>query len=124
TLELAYRQIDEAHSAGLDFVLDFGLLARSVAHIGLREFGPAQRSLEEVNRRSRSLSTNLQASARLIGAKLRIATGDLDRASVILQEDPAPSLPRALIGEFSAYRGLVHAAEGRATEAEHAFAHA
>ncbi len=58
----------------------------------------------------------------LCSARLRIAAGDLAKAAVLLHADPPASLPRALRGEFAAYRGLVHACVGRTNEAEDAFA--
>jgi LuxR family maltose regulon positive regulatory protein len=120
-LELAQRQIEEARAAGLEFAVDYALVARSSALIGLRRLLPAQRTLEDLNRRGSSTSTNVRVNVTLCGARLRIAAGDLPRAATLLERDPPESLPRALRGEFVAYRGVVHASLGRSADAERAF---
>jgi LuxR family maltose regulon positive regulatory protein len=121
-LEIVGRQIDEARAAGLEFAVDYALLSRSSALIGLRKLLPAQRTLEDLQRRASSTSANIAVNITLCSARLRIAAGDLAKAAVLLQADPPASLPRALRGEFAAYRGLVHACMGRTNEAEDAFA--
>jgi len=123
-LEIADRQIEEARAAGLEFAVDYALLSRSSALIGLRKLLPAQRTLEDLQRRGSSTSANVAVNITLCSARLRIAAGDLAKAAVLLQADPPASLPRALRGEFAAYRGLVHACLGRTNEAEDAFADA
>jgi DNA-binding CsgD family transcriptional regulator len=121
-LEIVERQIEEARAAGLEFAVDYALLSRSSALIGLRKLLPAQRTLEDLHRRASSTSANIAVNITLRNARLRIAAGDLPKAAVLLQADPPASLPRALRGEFAAYRGLVRACLGRANEAEEAFA--
>lgn len=111
-IAIADQEISEAQVAGLDFVIDHGLVTQATALIGLRKLGAAQRKLDILGARPRS--KHVQAIGDIQLAKLRIALGDLDRAQVVLRKgselhpDVAPSLRQ----EALAYRTLVSAARG------------
>jgi LuxR family maltose regulon positive regulatory protein len=120
-LDLVRRQIEEAQAAGIEFAVDYALVARASALIGLRRLLPAQRTLEDLQRRPSSSSANIAANITLCSARLRIAAGDLHRAATLLEADPPESVPRAQRGELLAYRGLVNAALGQRAAAEEAF---
>lgn len=120
-IALADELLAEARSTGLDFAVDHALVTRTAALIGLRRFSAAQRTLREIGSRAGQASAHIIGNAQLQEIRLRIASGDLVRASLLLQREPPDSLPQAFRGEFLAYRGLVFAALGDTRHAEEAF---
>jgi len=120
-LSLTDELLAEARSAGLGFAVDHALVTRAGALIGLRRLSAAQRTLSEIESRVDQASAHIVGNAQLQGIKLRIASGDLERASLLLQREHPDSLPRAFKGEFLAHRGLVFASLGEAQRAEESF---
>ena len=120
-LAIADEMLAEARSTGLDFVVDHALVVRASALIGLRQLSAAQRSLNEVQIRVDHASAHIVGNARIQEIRLRIASGDLKRASLLAHHEPPRSLPPAFRSEFIALRGLVFAALGDAQRAEEAF---
>ena len=117
-LRLAESQLEEAKLSGLEFAMDYALLCRLSALTGLRRFSLAQRVLDELQQRGSSASENVAAFRTINTIRLRIGLGDLKGALVLLQHQVAASVPRALLGELAALRGLVNASlgDGDATE--------
>ncbi|MCW2977204.1 MAG: putative transcriptional regulator [Actinomycetia bacterium] len=111
----------EARSSGLDFAVDHALVTRASALIGLRKLSAAQRTLSELDDRASQASAHIRGNVQLQEVRLRIASGDLQRASSLLQREPPDSLGGAFRGEFLAYRGLVFAALAETCHADEAF---
>lgn len=120
-LALTDEVLAEAASTGLDFVVDHALVVRASAFIGLRKLSAAQRCLNEVRARADHATAHIVGNLRLQEIRLRIASGDLDRAALLVQREPPNSLPPAFRSEFFAHRGLVFAAMGEGQQAEDAF---
>jgi DNA-binding NarL/FixJ family response regulator len=116
--------ITDAQANGLEFAVNHALIARASALIGLRKLAAAERTLKEIKERSANATPHIVENAQLQHVRLLIAAGDLERASSLLQRDPAARLPLAFRGEFLAYRGLVLAALAETREAERAFSEA
>jgi ATP/maltotriose-dependent transcriptional regulator MalT len=123
-LSLADQMLKEARSSGLDFALDHGLLVRASALIGLRRLSAAQRALNEIEDRSDRISAHIVGNLQLQKARLKIASGDLERASQLLECEPPEPLPEVYTSELLAYRGLLFAARGDAKRARDALAEA
>jgi DNA-binding NarL/FixJ family response regulator len=120
TLDLAGIQARDAEAAGLDFALDYALVHRARAQIGLRRILSAQRTLQELGSREALLTPHVFANALMQHIRLRIARGDLAGASVIVERQVATCISDGAQGEVAAYRGLILAAQGeldRAAEA-------
>lgn len=120
SLDLAGELREEARLSGLEFADDYGLLAHAGALVGLRKLLAAQRTLEQLQRRLR-LPEYVAMQRNILVAKLRIATGDLERARHALLRPAAESVTLGLLGEYAACRGLVLAAIGQLDAAEDAF---
>ncbi len=117
-LNVVDELLDEARSTGLDFAVDHALVSRARALIGLRRLSAAQRTLSEIGDRADQAPAHIVGNAQLEGIRLRIASGDLERASLLLQREPPDSTSRVFRGELLAYRGLVSAALGEVGHAE------
>jgi DNA-binding NarL/FixJ family response regulator len=117
TLALAEELIAASVSSGLDFVVDHALMTRAGALIGLRRLADAQRTLNEIDARAGSASAHVVGNLQLQTIRLRIAAGDLEGASVLLQREPPLPVADSLVGEFLAHRGVVLAALGDAQRA-------
>jgi ATP/maltotriose-dependent transcriptional regulator MalT len=113
-LEAAEGLAQEARRAGLDFVLDHVLLVRAAALIGTRSIRAAKDVLRELEAIP---SAHIRANATVAKARLKIASGDLKTAAVILAE-PIELPTLGMQGEFHAFRALVEAALGQADEAQ------
>jgi DNA-binding CsgD family transcriptional regulator len=105
-------QIDEGRKTGLAFVIDYALLRRAAANIGLRRFGDAKRSLEELRTRATEISGFIRENLAIHEARLRISIGDLRTAQILLDHDFEGVARPAFRGELSALRALVAAALG------------
>jgi DNA-binding NarL/FixJ family response regulator len=123
-LALTDEMLAEARSAGLDFAVDHALVVRTSALIGLRRLSAAQRCLNELQGRVDSASAHVVANARLQEVRLRIAAGDLERASLLLQREPPGPISPAFAREFLAYRGLILAVANETQAAEEALTEA
>jgi ATP/maltotriose-dependent transcriptional regulator MalT len=120
-LTLTDELLDEARSTGLEFAVDHALVTRAAALVGLRKLSAARRTLGELDDRADHASGHVRANAQLQEVRLRIASGDLARASALLEREPTDSVSHALRGEFLAHRGLVLAALGETRRAQEAF---
>jgi len=121
-LEIARRQIAEAEASGLEFAVDHALLAQVGAQIGLRSFLAAQRSIAQLEARSSTASDYILRNTNLMAARIRIATGDLRRAELLLRHRTGAG--QAEWSEQVAYHGLVLAALGKISDAESRFSDA
>jgi ATP/maltotriose-dependent transcriptional regulator MalT len=121
TLALADEMLREAKSTGLDFAVDHALVVRASALIGLRRLSAAQRTLHEVRDRSENAPAYIVGNIQLQDVRLRISSGDLERASVLSQRRLPDSLGQAMRGEFLAHCGLVLAGLGKLGRAEESF---
>jgi len=119
-LALADEMLTEARSTGLDFAVDHALVVRASALIGLRRLSAAQRCLNEIQGRVESASAHVVANTRLQEVRLRIASGDLNSASLLLQREPPGSISPAFTSEFLAHRGFMFAAVNNKQAAEDA----
>jgi DNA-binding CsgD family transcriptional regulator/tetratricopeptide (TPR) repeat protein len=108
---VAELAITEGRETGLEFVIAHGLLQRAGANTGLRRFGEAQATLDELRRRPDSASVFVITNATLQRAKICIATGDLDRAAKLLDTVATADRP-AFRGEVLACRAIIAAAAG------------
>jgi LuxR family transcriptional regulator, maltose regulon positive regulatory protein len=119
-LDTTRRLLEEARANGLEFVVDHALLARISAQIGLRQLAATRSSLREMEKRATTASTFVSAHADLRKVNLHVATGDLDRAEVLLRSSLPAELPVAAYAEWSAVRSIVLAAIDRRSEARKA----
>jgi LuxR family maltose regulon positive regulatory protein len=111
TLELADWQMREAEDSGLDFVIDYALIARADALTGLRRLGEARRAVAQLSRRP-TPSNFVLTALRLSQVKLRVAGGNLDAAAAVLTAPSPTRLALSMRGEYLAYKGLIAAARG------------
>ncbi|MHB8468522.1 MAG: helix-turn-helix transcriptional regulator [Gaiellaceae bacterium] len=118
TIALSEEQMVEAEANGLDFTVDHALLYRAGALVGLRRLREAQRAISQLERRLGASSTFVLSEVRLQVAKLRIATGDLERALIELTPDLPSSVHSAQLGEYLCSRALLLACLGRIGEAQ------
>lgn len=119
-LRTADRFVGYVEASGIDFALSHGLLAKIRALTGLRRFAEARDVLGRV-------MTRLQVEhdpdpwaavyVRIGQARLQISLGDLDRARDHLATEPDARTTASLRGEHEAYRALIEAARGNATDA-------
>ena len=117
-LTLTHQLVNEARTSGLEFPVDHALVVRASAQIGLRNLRAAQRTLDELDQRGATAPDHIVANTDLQAARLRIATGDLEGASILLRRDLTGSSSASFRDEVLAYRGFVLAALGRTEEAE------
>jgi DNA-binding CsgD family transcriptional regulator len=117
-LQHAEELVAEARSSGLEFAVDHALVTRAGALVGLRKLSACQRTLDEIEERAAQASGHILANALLQEVKLRIASGDLARASLLLQRDPSDYASLELRAEHLGYRGLVLAAMADVPQAE------
>jgi LuxR family maltose regulon positive regulatory protein len=117
-LQHAEELVAEARSSGLEFAVDHALVTRAGALVGLRKLSACQRTLDEIEERAAQASGHILANALLQEVKLRIASGDLARASLLLQRNPSDYASLELRAEHLGYRGLVLAAMADVPQAE------
>jgi DNA-binding NarL/FixJ family response regulator len=122
-LQLVDRLVGEANAAGLTFPLSHGLATRANALVGLRRLLEARRVLRDIERLT-PMIPHVAGNAVLCAAKLKIALGDIERASAILDGDPPLGLNPPFVAELFGYRGLAHASLGSFHKAVAAFAEA
>jgi LuxR family transcriptional regulator, maltose regulon positive regulatory protein len=103
--------IDAARESGLDFAVDYALVKRGAALLGLRHLVAAQSVVHELVRRFPATSTHVRDNTGLLEVKLRIATGDSETAATLLEREPDPRRT-SFRGELLGYRALLAAARG------------
>jgi DNA-binding NarL/FixJ family response regulator len=111
-LEIARELIIEARASGLEFAVHHALVTRATAFVGTRQLQAAQRTLDELDGAAERPAEHVLANANLQLAKLRIALGDLDRASRLLHVRPSLTMSVSFKQELLAYRAVVDAARG------------
>lgn len=116
SLATTQQAIAEARASGLAFPIDHALVSRASAQIGLRQLLAAQRTLDELQQRAGTAF--VVANAHLQAVKLRIAAGDLERASILLRRNVTDPLSVGSRAELLAHQGLVLAALGQNRDAE------
>ena len=110
-LTRAEELLEEAHRSGVEFATDHALLTKAAALIGLRFAGRARDVLRQIGQSPLPANAHVRRNAVMLSARLKIMTGDLDAASVLLSGEPA-SRPFAFTGEYLALRALVAASRG------------
>ena len=105
------RAVDAARESGLDFAVDYALVKRGAALVGLRHLSAAQSVVIELARRLPAASTHVRDNTGLLEAKLRIATGDIETAATLLEREPDPRRT-SFRGELLGYRALLAAVRG------------
>jgi DNA-binding CsgD family transcriptional regulator/tetratricopeptide (TPR) repeat protein len=111
-LAASARFIEEGRESGLEFAVDHGLLRKASAYIGMRRLREAQRSIDELQRRSQRASYLVLDQLVLLRVKMAIAAGDLKRANVLLESRFAGGERSAFRGEVRGYQAIVLAAQG------------
>jgi len=115
-LRLTEELAADAAESGLEFVADHARATRASALIGLRKFTAAKQVIRDLNGRD-SASTFVQGQTALRFAALRLSSGDLPGAQLILKGDSPPAYPAASHGEWVGIRAIVLAASGAFEEA-------
>jgi DNA-binding NarL/FixJ family response regulator len=105
-------QISEATMASLEFAIDYALLRKASALIGLRKLRYAQQTIDELQRRSQTASGFVQDNLGFQRVKLAISVRDLKRASALLDSEFSGTERLAFRGELAGYRSLVAASLG------------
>ena len=125
-LEIASRQLGEAESARLDFVLPHAHVAMALALVGLQRYSDAEDELDVAQRVAvRVHDSHNLLEARNIRAKSALARGRYEAALALTEDDPATELvTRVMRAEATATRGLIQACCGLLREASEAFEHA
>ncbi|HEY3543193.1 MAG TPA: LuxR C-terminal-related transcriptional regulator [Gaiellaceae bacterium] len=107
-----------ADSYGIAFAASYARLNGANACIGMRQLREARGYLRTLKKGDQS--DHVLGNAAIAECRLAIAAGDLERALIVLEQDPPAGTSRALKGEHLANRALVLAAVGdrlRALEA-------
>ena len=111
-------QISDARSSGLEFAADYALATKAGAFVGLRQIGQARRLLQQLESRIDRASGHLAAQVSLKTARLRVASGDIQRAEITLRQDPPYGLSEAFRGEWLGTKAVLLAALGRLEDAD------
>jgi LuxR family transcriptional regulator, maltose regulon positive regulatory protein len=120
TLQYGAELEADARESGLDFVIDHVLLGRAGAYVGLRKLGAALRLVQEVESRGAEMPTFIRLHTILKRVYVRVASGDLETASILLSPPPPPNLPSAGLGEWFGAKAVVLAALGNVDDARRA----
>jgi DNA-binding CsgD family transcriptional regulator len=105
-----------AEESGLDFVIDHALLTEAGAYVGMRSVGRARGALRRIEQRGRTNVEHIRRNSVMHAAKLKVVTGDLDGAALLL-DISSPSGRFTATGEYRALRALIAAALGDTDEA-------
>jgi LuxR family transcriptional regulator, maltose regulon positive regulatory protein len=118
SLKHSDEQMRIAEAYGLEFPVEYALLARARALTGMRRFGAADRTLAKLEaRRQDRVGTFFPTHLAVERARLYLSLGGPQRALGVLTLVPLEQLSRAHRGEVLALRALVHAAAGHAEQA-------
>jgi DNA-binding CsgD family transcriptional regulator len=102
-----------AETCGIDFPLRYAQLYSASAHIGLRRFAAADRTLSALERETRDYpGSYFGGNLPIQRARLYASVGDLRRAVDALALGPVANSSRGLQGEFLGWQALLHAASG------------
>jgi LuxR family maltose regulon positive regulatory protein len=111
------KAIDAAHESGLDFAIDYALVKRGAALIGLRHLVAAQAVVSQLSHRFAAAPSHVRDNTGLLEARLKIATGNAEAASALLEREPDPRRT-GFRGELLGYRALLAAARGDVNASE------
>lgn len=107
-----------AESCGVDFPLRYAELYSAAAHIGLRRFAAADRTLGSLERETKDKSGSyFRGHLPIQRARLYLSVGDLRRALDVFALGPVENGSRGSRGEFLGWQALVHAARSEFDEA-------
>ena len=112
SLAASDRLMSESMESGLEFAVDHALLRRTGAYVGMRMLNRAQRSIEELQRRSNSASDFVHDNTLLQRIRLAIAAGDLRRAARLFEASFSERSREAFHSELQAYHSIVAAGLG------------
>ncbi len=104
--------ITEGRETGLQFVIDYDLLQQAGAYVGMRRLRQAQRSIDELQRRASAASHFVLTNLVLQRVRLAIASGDVERATMLLATQALDGERPAFCGEVRGYRAILAAALG------------
>jgi LuxR family maltose regulon positive regulatory protein len=108
-----------AETCGIEFPISYAQMFRARALIGIRRFGPADRTLSILERRIGDQPTGyFLGNLPIEHARLYVSVGDLRRALDVLSLVPCEQLSGAGLGEFLGWQALLHAAAGESTRAQ------
>lgn len=117
-LERADQQIDDARQSGLEFAADYALATKAGAFVGLRQIGQARRVLQLLESRIDRASGHVAAQLTLKMARLKVASGDVVHAEILLRREPPYGLSEAFRGEWLGTKAVLLAALGKTADAE------
>jgi len=104
--------ITEGRETGLQFVIDYDLLQQAGAYVGMRRLRQAQRSIDELQRRASAASHFVLTNLVIQRVRLAIASGDMERARILLATQALAGERPAFCGEVRGYRAILAAALG------------
>jgi len=116
-LERGDQQISDARSSGLEFAADYALATKAGAFVGLRQLGQARQVLRQLESKVDLASGHLAAQVSLKMARLRVASGDVAGAEILLRRDPPYGLSKAFHGEWLGTKAVLLAALGEIEDA-------
>jgi len=119
-LELSDELREVGDSYGIGFVVSFAILNAARACAGLRQLREGNAYLSELRKRDRS--PHVEGNAAIAACRLAVATGDLERAVILLENEPPAGASPALHGEHYVHRAVLFAALGREQDSESALA--
>ena len=112
-LEIARREVNEAESSGLDWVMPHALQLRAMAEWGVGDYGRSLKTVKEAFRLSDNQDDiHGRINAAVLVARIDLAQGSAQRAldvtALELDRQPGPSM----LGDFVAIRALAFALSG------------
>jgi len=111
--------VSVAENFGLEFAVPYAQLYSASAHIGLRSFATASRTLSTLERDVEDEpSSYFRGCLPVQRARAYASVGDLERAVHVLSLDPPAAMNRAGRGEFIGWRALFSAITGNSGEAQ------
>lgn len=116
SLQSVTELLAEAERSGLGFVTSHALLTRAGSSIGRRALSEARAALRNIDALAGTVPQHILANAAVHKAKLQIATGNLEAASLLL-ESAKPSTASSE-GEHLGLRALIAASRSDLKDAE------
>jgi LuxR family transcriptional regulator, maltose regulon positive regulatory protein len=116
-LTLAERAAETCRRHGIEFGLDFSVLYRARAEIGLRRFRAARESLRRLKHARDRQDDNFRVEYELANLQLAIACDELEAIPEAASDRFAGDLSPAVCGTYSALVGLVAAVRGESERA-------
>jgi ATP/maltotriose-dependent transcriptional regulator MalT len=104
--------IKEGREAGLEFVIDHGLIRKAGACIGMRRLRPAQAAIHQLEQRSAAASSYVISHIGLERVRLSIAVGKFELANTLVAALQASNDRPAFLAELEGYRAILATASG------------